>query len=153
MRTLLMALLIFMVGFVGTIQAEESSERKLDKLEKLEKPQKAAMSLEAEFLANNWEIDFPVLTNDFSPNVKVIFIVDAKNKTVKIRIQNTFRRLQTPLLKMTVQDNILHFVTEEGQGMMEIKRNDKGKLVCLPMKNDVKTGDIWDLKIFEGSVK
>ena len=144
-----------MISIMG-IQAEENaSERKLEKLEKIDK------SLEAEFLANNWEIIIPSFEamnkeyrakNGKECNMKAIIIVDANSKTVKVRFQNIFGR-QTVELIMTVQDNMLYLVTEKGNGMMEVKRNHEGKLICVPMNDGLKIGEIWDMKVFRGSVK
>lgn len=144
-----------MIGIMG-IQAEENaSERKLDKLEKID------MSLEAEFLANNWEIIIPDFEetnkaykakNGKEFNLKAIIIVDANSKIVKVRFQNNFER-QTVELTMIVQGHMLYFKTESGQGMMEVKRHKNGKLYCVPMNAGQKIGKEWDMKVFSGSVK
>lgn len=144
MRTLLTTLLILMIGIMG-IQAEE----------------KAAMSLEAEFLTNNWEIIIPDFQktneayktkNGKELNLIAIIIVDVNSKSVKIRFQDNFER-QTAVLTMVVQGHMLYFKTDTGHGMMEIKRNDYGKLICVPMNNGQKIGEQWDMKVFSGSVK
>ena len=155
MRTLLTTLLILMIGIMG-IQAEENaSERKLEKLEKIDK------SLEAEFLANNWEIIIPSFEkinkeyqskNGKEFNLKVIIIVDANSKIVKVRFQNNFER-QTVELTMIVQDNMLYLKNGSGEGMMEVKRNHEGKLICVPLNDGMKIGEVWDMKVFSGSVK
>ena len=139
---ILLILLIFMVGLVGTIQAVEFSDQKTDKIQNVD------ISLKDQFLANNWEIIIPnfIKQNEEFKKIygkelglKAIIIIDAKTKSVKIRFTNMHSR-QTAPLKMIVRDNMLYFTSENSGGIMEIKRKD-GKLICIPMNNDKKTGE------------
>ena len=41
----------------------------------------------------------------------------------------------------------------KGEGMMEVKRNHEGKLICVPLNDGMKIGEVWDMKVFSGSVK
>ena len=153
MRTLLTLLLIFMFGFVGTIQASEKPNLRVY-------TELKPLSVEDEFFKNNWEVVIPYFVEE-NEKYKAIYghelgmcciiIINATTKSVTLQMGNNFE-MSVIDLNIFVRNNILYFSNDELGGIMEVKKV-KGKLICIPMNKDIKTGSEFYMKLYSGKMK